>query len=491
MERPENPNKDRVRRERNKLLARIDHLSNHGPKHLNTEQRLLAALFVREQYEALIRPAGSLRLAEIEEKLARLGNSLSGIRIHRWMLRISGRDITEELISHYANRPEPLRKTKTYFELADALARIGGDDPIEAKIALLRRTSLDTIPLAVEGEDSETHFDPSVGLLRLVRNFASDTAYRLDLANIYDQVERLQAAWSHSAANRIFPMRDAFERYTRHSLFSGMWSMNEIPALPSVRLAEIPLAYFSDAEVILAEDDRERHAVGNLRATWSLRLCIAPTAKNSVTPAMIRTTRLWLEEFPGPDVIPLERQEIIHPHGDGLDDLVPGNRQRAFLADNSNVTITFTEETSQRYLHLRDKDEMYKRTTPDETLPHEDLACAVIEPLDIARLSTWFRDGAGREDYEIERASFLNHDCTGSAGKTVHWFPTPCLAHDLENSIRNGRLRTEFSQSAKAMQRSLTALEKSCLSEAKLADRDLNDTWAAERVSLDRSGEPE
>ncbi|MDX1820109.1 MAG: hypothetical protein R3197_04355 [Paracoccaceae bacterium] len=482
----ENPNRNRVVEERNRLLARIDSLCTRGPKHLATEQRLQAALFIREQYEALIRPKGSLRLAELEDKLGQMGAGLAGIRIHRWMLRASEREITEEMIKRYKDRPEPLKKTKTYFELADALARLAGDDPLEAKIALLRRTNLDAVSTANTGDREDELFEPSMGLLRLVRSFASDTAYRLDLVSLFESAERLQAGWSHQAEGAVFTMRSAVQRYSRSTLFMGVWLMAEIPALPSVRLAEFPLAAFTDAEVVIGTGpDRLTHAVGDLRATWSLRLCIAPDGRAGVTPALIRTSRLFFEGRTGARVVPGETWEITHPNGDGLDELVSDNRRPAFVTSDPSLTIAFTDETAARYLDLRDRGLIYSRTTSDEILPHEGLPYAAIEPLDNARLQIWFRDGAERENHEIERAPVLNHENSAHGVTAAHWFTTPCLARDLELAIRHGNMRTEFARVVATMRRSLEALEKHRIAELSAADRDLLDSWAAERVMLE------
>lgn len=482
MKSSDNPNRGRVEKERIQLLSRIDQFCSRGPKHLDTEPRLHAALYIRQQFESLIRPKGSLRVAELEAKLG--SNGLSGIRIHRWMVRASEREINEEMIKYYKNRPEPLKKTKTYFELAAALARIGGDDPVEAKIALFRRTGLDTLPLGNDATVAASDFDASNGLLQLLRRFASDTAYRLDLGHMFDSTERLQAGWSPHNEGSVFIMSNALQPYSRRTIFSGFWLMDEIPALPTVRLAEFPLATLYQAKVHLGSDPASlKTLTGTLRATWSLRLAIVPDGRAGVAPCLLRTTRLYFEPEPGTSVADEGRWEIRH-YGDGLEDLWIDERGRIpHVSHDPSLQIRFAEDTVAHYETLRET--LYIRTKPDESLPHEGIPCAMIEPLDLARFRLWFRDGAGREDEEIERAPVLAYSQVQTDGDISEWFNTPCLARDLELAVRDGSLRAQFKKAASEMRRSLQALEKQRIAQMGEIDRQLLETWAAERAVMD------
>ena len=471
---------EEAKQRRDRQLGEIDQLCTHGRKHLATRQRLQAAHFIRVQVDNLIRqPHKKLKIADIETELA--GAGLAGIRLHRWMVKAPQGSITDELVQHFDNRPVPQKKTKVYFEIAKVLARLSNEDPGDTMIALYKRANLDALSGYIARKDGDEEFDPTARLLQLLRDATNDIAHRADLADLFQMVERLQAGVSSQNFTEAKTLLNVLQPYTRQSLIGGYWAMDAVPALPSVHLAKYPIAEARDLDFLFRTSEAQTETRrGDVELTWSLRMAIAPDANHAAEPIIIRTTRLF---FIG-DCDSTEQLEI-HHSGDGFEDLLPGTQWRPYLTNDPTTSVSFTKYAAEKFEEIAKHPNFYRRSYPDENLPHEDIRSAEIEPLDRVRLQKWFRDGGSREDFEILRAPVLRPLRNGTENQATEWFTSPGMARDLELAIRNGQLRHEFLRSIETLKKSLNLLEQQRLAEMKERDRDLLDQWSAERFDLD------
>ena len=470
---------EQAKQRRDRLLDEIDQLCTHGRKHLATRQRLQAAHFIREQVDNLIcHSHPKWKISDIETELK--NRKLAGIRLHRWMVKAPQGSITDELVEKYENRPEPLKKTRVYFKIAEVLARLSEKDPGDTKIALYKRTNLDAQFAPIVRKDGDEEFDPTARLLQLLRNATNDIAHRVDLAGLFQKAERLQAGVSSQNFNEAKTLRNVLQPYTRQTLVAGFWAMDAVPALPSVHLAEYPIAEARNLDFLFRTGEAgTKTRGGDVALTWSLRMAIAPDANHAAEPMIIRTTRLFFI-----DNCNSTEQLEIHHSGDGFEDLLPVSKWRPFLINEPTTSVSFTRDAAEKFEVIANHRNFYRRSYPDENLPHEDIRCAEIEPLDRFQLQRWFCNGGMREDHEICRGRVLRPLQNGSQDKAAEWFTSPGMARDLELAIRNGQLRDNFLQAIEALERSTNRLATQRLEEMKERDRDLFDQWSAERFAL-------
>jgi len=278
------------------MRSRISTLTAGGdPKLLTNEARLRAALFISKLYAQA--KASGHRPKAIEAHCGAVTQAGDAFRIHRWMLRQSETEITEDLKRHYAGKAEPGRKVRLYLKLVAGLAELLAREPFDLQQEFLAVTGLNVRELPRDPMLDPAEVQPELRLAHLLQDHAAQMADRLDLATLFQRAERLQAGWSMHEGPIAKFMESELRFNSQLPPTFVPWLDFEVPPYPSAKVGRIPYGFLTGTFSVVprtddgAEPARDRASLilkGSATAYWDLYLAIGPTGEMGVGSYMIR-----------------------------------------------------------------------------------------------------------------------------------------------------------------------------------------------------------
>jgi hypothetical protein len=417
-----------VRRLRRRVSALLD---GAAPKRLTDRHRLVAAAHVGLHVKDIREGGSAMTMTEICEQLGEImpakpgRSSVEPFRLHRWMLKGSATDITEDLAAHYQGRAEPLRSTETYLRLLEQLAFMAGRDPLESQGALLAALDLREGKL---GETGDTPL-PEQRLSSLLNEHGAVMARNLDLARLFQQAERLQAGWNiqRTAAEVTDLVPEATGCFRAHEPVNRQcWLEIAAPPLPSVAIARLPFGWLPGPFRLTndAGEFHERH--GHAVAYWELHLAIGPSGPLTVGAYLLRGASV--------DLV-LEGHTMTLPDiQDDIEQIVSGHpRAPQITLDGETWNVSCNIAPAYRT----------RRQGLDEDPPSETVPNIRIDPVSASSVRAWLMTPMDLVPDEgpwigtVDRLAPLS-------SPTLGWIRAESIARSVEIALRDGRLDRYF-----------------------------------------------
>lgn len=419
---------EHVRRVRRRVVALVD--EGGAPKRLKDRQRLVAAAHIGLHVK-LIREAGT-SVSEICEYLGeRIGmgaRTQSGepFRLHRWMLKGSATEVTDEMVAQHKGRSEPLRSTAIYLRLLEHLALMAGRDPIDSQGALL--TALDLSVKDMQLDDGIPL--PEQRLAALINEHAAVVARNLDLARLFQRAERLQTGWNAKLGPEALidlATEDATGRFkSTEPTDRQIWLETAAPPLPTIALARFPFGWLPGPFRLTNHAGETQERPGQAVAYWELHLSIGPTGPLSVGAYLLRSTSVDLDIdghlFTLPDMQDdVEQIASGYPHAPKID----------LFGDIWGVSCT-----AQPVYRTQ-------RAGFDDDPPSETIPLLRMDPVSTSSVRDWlmtpmeFVLNDGPLISAVDRLAPFALDGIG-------WVRADTIARSLEIALRDGRLDEGF-----------------------------------------------
>lgn len=419
---------EHVRRVRRRVVALVD--EGGAPKRLKDRQRLMAAAHIGLHVK-LIREAGT-SMSEICEYLGeRIGmgaRTQSGepFRLHRWMLKGSATEVTDELVAQYKGRAEPLRSTAIYLRLLEHLALMAGRDPIDSQGALL--TALDLSVKDMQPDDGIPL--PEQRLAALINEHAAVVARNLDLARLFQRVERLQTGWNAKLGPEVLidlATEDATGKFkSTEPTDRQLWLETAAPPLPTIALARFPFGWLCGPFRLTNHAGETQERPGQAVAYWELHLSIGPTGPLSVGAYLLRSTSVDLDIdghiFMLPDMQDdVEQIASGYPHAPKID----------LFGDIWGVSCA-----AQRVYRTQ-------RAGFDEDPPSETVPLLRMDPVSASSVRDWLMTPM---DFVLDDGPLISavDRLAPFALDGIGWVRADSIARSLEIALRDGRLDEGF-----------------------------------------------
>jgi hypothetical protein len=425
-----NDSSEHAAKQLQKMRRRVDALMRGGaPKRLKDRPRLVAASHVGRLVKAASDSGHSMtKLCEIlgENMPSKPGRtSVEPFRLHRWMLKGGATEVTEELVTHYHDRPEPQRSTTIYLRLMEHLGKLSGRDPLECQGALL--TALDLLDGRVQ--NSEDGFLPEQRIADLLHEYAAVIARRFDLAQLFQQAERVQAGWNIQRGPDV--VVDLVPESTgsflaREPVDRQYWLETASPPLPSVAIARLPFGFLPGPFHLTNEAGETRERPGYAAAYWDLHLAVGPSGPLSVGAYLLRGTSVDLV-LDG-DTIRLPDQQ------EDIDQIISGRPQapQIFL-DGTAWKISCETQSFYRP----------QRPGLDDSPPSDEMPNTRIDPISASSVREWMMTSF---DLLAEGGTWIPVEdrFESKHPPAAGWVRTKSIARNLEVSLREGWLDEHF-----------------------------------------------
>ena len=351
--------------------------------------------------------------------------SVEPFRLHRWMLKGGATEVTEELTAHHRDRPEPQRSTTIYLRLMEHLGKLSERDPLECQGALLTALSL------LDGRliTPEDGFLPEQRIADLLHEYAAVIARRFDLAQLFQQAERVQAGWNIQRGPDVVvdlvPENSAYFS-ARAPVDRNWWLEVASPPLPSVAIARLPFGFLPGPFRLTNDSGESREYSGHAVAFWELHLAVGPSGPLSVGAYLLRGTSV--------DLV-LDGNTMTLPDlQDDIDQIVSGYPQSPQICLDDNIW----KVSSGTLPFYRPERRGFDETPPSDTVPN-----IRISPISASSVRAWMMTSF---DLVAEGGPWIPVEDRFENGfsKNTGWVRTESIARNLEVSLREGWLDEHF-----------------------------------------------
>lgn len=418
---------EHIRLVRRRVAALVD---GAAPKRLKDRQRLAAAAHVG-MHVKLLREAGT-SMSEICEYLGeRIGagpRSQTGepFRLHRWMLKGSAIEVTDDLVAQYKGRAEPLRSTAVYLQLLEHLALMAGRDPIDSHGALL--TALDLSVKDLQSDDGIPL--PEQRLAALINEYAAVVARNLDLAPLFQRAERLQTGWNAKLGPEVLidlATEEATGRFkSTEPTDRQLWLETAAPPLPTIALARFPFGWLPGPFRLTNQAGETQERPGQAVAYWELHLSIGPTGPLSVGAYLLRSTSVDLEIDGHLFMLPDMQDDVdqiasSYPHAPKID------------LFGAIWEVSCAAEPVYRP----------RRAGFDEDPPSETVPLLRMDPVSASSVRAWLM---APMDFVLDDGPLISavDRLAPLALNGIGWVRADSIARSLEIALRDGRLDEGF-----------------------------------------------
>lgn len=497
----EENNEDRalgkLQERRKSIQAMTERLTNGGePKQFNGESRLKAAFLILQLYRKALKERG-LKSSEINSRCHAAVKNTGDFRIHRWMLPASTDKIADGMVGAYRDKPEPLKKVRTYIALVKAFSEILDLERDELLGEFYDETGLLESTSSVQ-QDEEQEFKPERRLAYLLNEFAAITSTNLDLPKLFKRSERAHVGWNPVLGpGTIQPLgRDfadeGFE--ASRNVMEYQWGETELPPYPCAKIARIPYGHIDNVEFMVeakgdtcGRGEMENEPVnwqddgnflifrGSATAYWDLYITIAPKGLTGVGAFFLRVTSVDVALFDR------EKQATSYTVGNYREDFNCLDFQYnspATIDFDGSRRISFTENTSKELLQNDNYYEHYFRVARcedelDELPPSFDLPATRITRVTAQGVMDWLIEDLSLNSSETEVGVIHEHPFNDSLYKSVTRFQDESLARDVEVALHDGTLTRIIAEWATQYSTSLDEFEERTADELFNAEEDL------------------
>jgi hypothetical protein len=426
----QNVSSEHAAKQLQKLRRRVDELmGGKDPKRLRERERLVAASHVGRLVKAASDSGHSMtKLCEIlgENMPSKPGRtSVEPFRLHRWMLKGGATEVTDELVAHYDGRPEPLRSTTIYLRLMEHLGKLSKRDPLECQGALLTALGL----LDRSSMTPEDGFLPEQRIADLLHKYAAVIARKFDLAQLFQQAERVQAGWNiQRGPDVVVDLVPEMSAYfsARTPVDRNCWLEVASPPLPSVAIARLPFGFLPGPFRLTNDSGESRECSGHAVAYWELHLAVGPSGPLSVGAYLLRGTSV--------DLVLDENTMTLADLQDDIYQIVSGLPQSPQICLDDKIW----KVSSETIPFYRPEREEFDETPPSETVPN-----IRIVPISASSVGAWMMTSL---DLMAESGPWIPVEDQFERGHlpAAGWVRTESIARNLEVSLREGWLDEHF-----------------------------------------------
>ncbi|PWC92652.1 hypothetical protein [Azospirillum sp. TSO5] len=387
-------------------------------------------------------------------------------RIHHYMVR-SKADLTDPKVMKGERERLSLR-AKCFMDLAEAVARMAGFDPVNAKASVFDRTSLWRNPEHRQHAD-ELH-EGSFMLAMLIDEMSQRVARDTGLAELFRRARQIPGRWD-LPGETFLPGDDGCLPQPAYQGWFEAWE--EAPPLPSVPLVRIPHAILR-AEVLVDPDGRtDEEGEGTpieaeVLVQREIRLCLGPTTGPDRIGPMFES-RAHVEARiagTGPS-IPLSPSCTLWPIvcGDPVRIMIGGEWRRAVFRIPPGCTLADPDAALPDPM-------MWDFTPLDADRQHAENYYVSWTPVDADHVGLWLDRSASRDGVPCLPAG---GEGEGTPGAT--WFPRSRSAHHVEAALRNGVLEAALKGAVTRLREALDRHEQEWRNAASAATHELIAKW--------------
>ncbi|MGQ9372151.1 hypothetical protein [Azospirillum sp. ST 5-10] len=379
-------------------------------------------------------------------------------RIHHYMVR-SKADLTDPKVMKSERERLSLR-AKCFMDLAEAVARMAGFDPVDAKASVFERTSLwRNAELRQRGD--ELH-EGSFMLAMLIEEMSQRIARDTGLAELFRRARQVPGRWD-LLDETFLPGGDACLPQPAYQGWFEAWE--EAPPLPSVPLVRIPHATLRaeiliDPPVRTDEEGEGTPVEAEVLVHREILLCLGPTtAPDRIGPMFESRAHVEARIAGTGPAIPLSPSCTLWPIvcGDPVRLMIDGEWHRAVF------------RMPPAYA-LAEPDPMMWNFTPlDADRQHAENYYVSWTPVDADHIGLWLDRSASRDGVPCLPA--------GGEGEGATWFPRSRSAHHVETALRNGVLEGALKDAVARLRDALDRREQEWRTAASAATQELIAKW--------------
>ena len=380
-------------------------------------------------------------------------------RIHHYMVR-SKADLTDPNVMKGERERLSLR-AKCFMDLAEAVARMAGFDPVDAKASVFERTSLwRNAELRQRGDElHEGSFMLAMSTEEMSQRVARDTG----LAELFRRARQVPGRWD-LPGETFLPGDDACLPQPAYQGWFEAWE--EAPPLPSVRLVRILHATLR-AEILINppvrtdEEGEGTRIEAEVLVHREIRLCLGPTTGPDRIGPMFESRAHVEARIAGADqpAIPLSPSCTLWPIvcGDPVRIMIDGEWHRA---------------TFRRLDAVLPDPMMWDLTPLDANRQHVEHYYVSWTPVDADHVGHWLDRSASRDGVLC-----LPGGGEGERAPGATWFPRSRSAHHVEIALRNGVLEGALKDAVVQLREALDRHEQEWRNAASAATQELIARW--------------